>query len=61
MYQKDKILNKFKGIFAPSQAGSFNTLGDCKTPCQWIDFTPRLTNYDDTQYEGSYKITLQYV
>ena len=45
-------------IIAPSQAGTFNTLGDCKTPCQWIDFTPRLTNYDDTQFEESYKITL---
>ena len=55
LHQEDKIINKFKGMFVPLQeAGDFAILGECETPCQWIDFTPRLTNYDDSQHEESY-------
>lgn len=47
--------------YATIKDGDFKVVGDCKTPCLWTDFTPRIVNYDDTHYVDSTLLYIAYL
>lgn len=49
-------------IYIPCKESGFDkTLENCDTPCQWTDFTPRLTNYEESYYQNNTFFSVAYL